>query len=127
MVSLVDTPAGVDIATGSQGQDLRCLHRQQNLVSLPNYVKTCAGFQGLPRPTTNSPSNARRPPQHPTAQEETVHASGNPDLYTADTMRRLRHEAATVLEQLEFYRAQHPTTLIPDDLPPIEEDKEDTE
>ena len=40
-------------------------------------------------------------------------------------MNRLRHEAATAQQQLEFYRAQHPTT-IPDDLPPIEEDKEDT-
>ena len=42
-------------------------------------------------------------------------------------MNRLRHEAATAQQQLEFYRAQHPTTLIPDDLPPIEEDEEDTE
>ena len=41
-------------------------------------------------------------------------------------MRRLRHEAATAQQQLEFYRAQHPTTSIPDDLSPIEED-EDTE
>ena len=41
-------------------------------------------------------------------------------------MRRLRHEAATAQQQLEFYYAQHPTTSIPDDLSPIEEDKEDT-
>ena len=31
-------------------------------------------------------------------------------------MGRLRHEAATAQQQLEFYRAQHPTTSIPDDL-----------
>ena len=42
-------------------------------------------------------------------------------------MRRLRHEAATAQQQLEFYRAQHPTTSIPDDLSPIEENEEDTE
>ena len=42
-------------------------------------------------------------------------------------MQMLRHEAATAQQQLEFYRAQHPTTLIPDDLSPTEEDKEDTE
>ena len=42
-------------------------------------------------------------------------------------MRRLRHEAATAQQQLEFYQAQHPTTSIPDDLSPIEEDKEDIE
>ena len=41
-------------------------------------------------------------------------------------MRMLRHEAATTQQQLEFYRAQHPTTLIPDDLSPIEEEEEDT-
>ena len=42
-------------------------------------------------------------------------------------MNRLQHEAATAQQQLEFYRAQHPTTSIPDNLPPIEEDEEDTE
>ena len=42
-------------------------------------------------------------------------------------MRMLRHEAATTQQQLEFYLAQHPTTSIPDDLSPIEEDNEDTE
>ena len=42
-------------------------------------------------------------------------------------MRRMRHEAATVQQQLEFYQAQHPTTPIPNDLSPIEEDEEDTE
>ena len=42
-------------------------------------------------------------------------------------MNRLRHESATAQQQLEFYRVQHPTTSIPDDLPPIEEDEEDTE
>ena len=42
-------------------------------------------------------------------------------------MRMLRHEAATVQQQLDFYRAQHPSTLIPDDLSPTEEEKEDTE
>ena len=42
-------------------------------------------------------------------------------------MNRLRHEAATMQQQLEFYRAQHLTTSIPDDLPPIKEDEEDTE
>ena len=42
-------------------------------------------------------------------------------------MRRLRHEAATAQQQLEFYRAQHPTTSIPDNLSPIEEDEKDTE
>ena len=42
-------------------------------------------------------------------------------------MRRLRHEVATMQQQLEFYRTQHLTTSIPDNLPPIEEDKEDTE
>ena len=39
----------------------------------------------------------------------------------------LRHEAATAKQQLEFYRAQHSTTSIPDDLSPTEEDEEDTE
>ena len=42
-------------------------------------------------------------------------------------MRRLQHEAATAQQQLEFYRTQHPTTSIPDDLSPIKEDEEDTE
>ena len=42
-------------------------------------------------------------------------------------MRRLRHEAATAQQQLEFYRTQHLTTSIPDDLSPIEEGEEDTE
>ena len=41
-------------------------------------------------------------------------------------MRRLQHEAATTQQQLEFYCAQHPTTSIPDNLPPIKEDEEDT-
>ena len=39
----------------------------------------------------------------------------------------LRHEAATAQQQLQFYQAHHPTTVIPDDLSPTEEDKEDTE
>ena len=42
-------------------------------------------------------------------------------------MTRLRHDSATAQQQLEFYRVQHLTTSIPDDLPPIKEDKEDTE
>ena len=42
-------------------------------------------------------------------------------------MRMLRHEAATAQQQLEFYRAQHLTTLILDDLSPTEEEEEDTE
>ena len=42
-------------------------------------------------------------------------------------MRILRHEAATVQQQLQFYQAQHPTTAILDDLLPTEEDEEDTE
>ena len=42
-------------------------------------------------------------------------------------MNRLQHESAIAQRQLEFYRVQHPTTSIPDDLPPIEEDEEDTE
>ena len=42
-------------------------------------------------------------------------------------MNRLRHESATTQQQLEFYRTQHPTTTIPDNLPPIEEDEEDIE
>ena len=42
-------------------------------------------------------------------------------------MNWLRHESATAQQQLEFYRVQHPTTSIPDDLPPIKEDEEDTE
>ena len=42
-------------------------------------------------------------------------------------MRMLRHEAATAQQQLQFYQAQHPTTAIPDDLSPTEEDEEDTE
>ena len=39
----------------------------------------------------------------------------------------LRHEAATVQQQLQFYQAQHPTTTIPDDLSPTAKDEEDTE
>ena len=42
-------------------------------------------------------------------------------------MRMLRHEAATTQQQLDFYRAQHPSTLIPDDLSPTEEEEEDIE
>ena len=42
-------------------------------------------------------------------------------------MRMLRHEAATAQQQLQFYQTQHPTTAIPDDLSPTEEDEEDTE
>ena len=42
-------------------------------------------------------------------------------------MRMLRHEAATAQQQLQFYQAQHPTTLILDDLSPTEKDEEDTE
>ena len=42
-------------------------------------------------------------------------------------MNRLQHESATAQQQLEFYRVQHPTTSIPNNLPPIEEDEEDTE
>ena len=42
-------------------------------------------------------------------------------------MRMLQHEAATTQQQLQFYQAQHPTTAIPDDLSPTEEDEEDTE
>ena len=30
-------------------------------------------------------------------------------------------------QQLEFYRVQHPTTSIPNELPPIEEDEKDTD
>ena len=42
-------------------------------------------------------------------------------------MNRLLYESATAQQQLEFYRVQHPITLIPDNLPPIKEDEEDTE
>ena len=42
-------------------------------------------------------------------------------------MRMLQHEVATAQQQLQFYQAQHPTTLIPDDLSPTKEDEEDTE
>ena len=42
-------------------------------------------------------------------------------------MNRLRYELATAQQQLEFYHVQHPTTSIPDDLPPIKGDEEDTE
>ena len=42
-------------------------------------------------------------------------------------MRTLQHEAATAQQQLQFYQAHHPTTAIPDDLSPTEEDEEDTE
>ena len=41
-------------------------------------------------------------------------------------MQMLRYEAATVQRQLQFYQAQHPTTAIPEDLSPTEEDEEDT-
>ena len=41
-------------------------------------------------------------------------------------MRTLRHEAATAQQQLQFYQAQHPTTVVPDDFSPPIEDKEDT-
>ena len=90
-------------------------------------METCVGFQGLSQPTTGPPSTAGRPPQHPAAQEETAHASDSSDCYSEIQMNWLRHEAATTQQQLEFYCAQHPTTSIPDDLPPIEEDEEDTE
>ena len=42
-------------------------------------------------------------------------------------MRMLRHEVATAQQQLQFYQAQNPTTLILDDLSPTKEDEEDTE
>ena len=42
-------------------------------------------------------------------------------------MRMLCHEAATTQQQLQFYQTQHPTTSIPDDSSPTEEDEEDTE
>ena len=41
-------------------------------------------------------------------------------------MRTLRHEAATAQQQLQFYQAQHPTTMVPDELSPTAEDEEDT-
>ena len=42
-------------------------------------------------------------------------------------MRTLRHEAATAHQQLQFYQAQHPTTVVPDEFSPPTEDEEDTE
>ena len=85
MGSLVHTLAGVDIANGGHRQELRRYNRQQNSVSLPNYMETRAGFQGLSRPTASSPSTAGRPPQHLAAQEETAYANGSPDCYSTDT------------------------------------------
>ena len=85
MGSLIHTLAGVDIANGGQCQELRQNNRQQNSVSLANYVETRAGFQGLSRPTAGSPSIAGQPPQHPAAQEKTAYASSRPDLYATNT------------------------------------------
>ena len=42
-------------------------------------------------------------------------------------MRTLWHEAATAQQQLQFYQAQHPTTVVPDNLSPTAKEEEDTE
>ena len=42
-------------------------------------------------------------------------------------MQTLRHEAATAQQQLQFYQAKYPTTVVLDDFSPNTEDEEDTE